>query len=173
MKGLTPDERAEWNQLLDDANAKGDTTSERGRAVVDMLDDAEQAQKTWVPYIRGKWLLSGATGEAKARLKVTSTTLVSLKTASSIRPMAVGTKTRTPSGAVADTQKLFIEMTWAEVEAHRDMLLRQLRELGFSAATDNKLLGLRDKYPATKGPAEACRKLGVTIEAFLGEAAVA
>lgn len=167
MKHLTIDERAEWNALMDAANAAGSSSGERGEEVVRLLADATQARRPWAEHVRGSLLLEAATKHAKRRFKVANTTLVSVGTAERLRSMAGGVKVKATNGRVVDQQKLFVDMTWNELESHVDMLKRQLRELGITVAADRKLLKLRDQYPSSSGPGDACRLAGISIEEVL------
>lgn len=167
MKHLNFDERAEWTSLLDDANKLNGSSRDRGREVVRLLNDAVQAQKLWAPIVQNAILAEGCTQKAKSRLKSVSSALVSIASVDHIRSLAGGIKVRQAGGGTADQQKLFVEMTWTEVDDHVQMLKRQLQELGITIATDEKLLDLRNQFPASTGPGDACQKLGRTIEEYL------
>lgn len=172
MRFLTTDETADWNAMLDDVNARpGLSTGERGDALVAMLHDAVQAHVGWAAMALDALAEAGAQSALKKRAKAISTTLVTFKDAAILRAGRVGVKSKRPSGQVFYEQKLFEEITWHELEERLVDLAKLAKGLGATIATDKKLLKLRKQYPASAGPGDACKQMGVTVEQYLGMAA--
>ena len=173
MKWMTPDERAEWHDTLDDANAHPGTTGERAEKLLSILAEKAMLGVGWIDETLKHLALHGAQRELKRRHKVASTVLVPFDTAVAIRSMRVGTRSNRSDGSSGFQQRLFEEMSWGEVREHAAMLQGQLRQLGMTISLDRRLLALEERYPDTVGPADACARLGVTVQQFLeqGEAA--
>ncbi|MBV1869254.1 MAG: hypothetical protein KUG69_15330 [Marinosulfonomonas sp.] len=168
MKNLTTDEHAEWVALLDTANArKADTQSARAYSVIDLLEDAEQAQRKWAPTALRELAADGARSALKKRTKERSRVFVPVGTSVAHRSMRVGVRSQQADGSDVHQQKLFEEMTWAELDDHVQMLEQQLRSLGVTLAVDRKLIKLRGRYPDSVGPRDACAELGLSVEEFL------
>lgn len=170
MTRLNGHERHEFNALLDDANALDAPTRARGVEVLRLLDDAIQAQQPWAQIVIDGWMLSGAMNAAKRRHKQTSVAKVKLTNAERVRPMVVGTKRVDPSGALVDQQELVLELPWAAVEDRVKSSARRVRDLGFTVATDRKVLALRARCPESSTPAEACRLLGIDFFEYMAAA---
>jgi hypothetical protein len=75
---------------------------------------------------------------------------------------------RKPDGRAekAVLQTLWTEMTWAEFEESVNMLLAQLNALGEHLTAARLILKLRDLYPDTKSPGEACERAGIDPHNF-------
>lgn len=172
MRFLTHDETDELNAMLDDVNARsGMSTGERGGALIALLHDAEQAHVGWASMALDELAEVGAQRLLKQRAKATSSTLVTFKDAATIRSMRVGIRSQRHNGAEFYEQKLFEDITWKELAEHIDSLRRQMKGLGITIATDKKLLKLKQQFPSSTGPGDACRRMGVTVEQYLGAAA--
>lgn len=172
MRRLNGHERHEFNALLDDANAIDGSTRARGVEVLRLLNDAVQAHQPWADAVMDGWLLSGAMTAAKRRHKQTSVAKVKLVRAERSRPMVVGTKSVDPrSGQLVDRQQLILDMSWDGIQARLSQSVRRVQDLNFTAATDRKILALRERCPESSTPAEACRMLGVDFYEYLAGAA--
>lgn len=168
MKFMSHEERDLWNALLDEVIALGlKSSADKGAAVIDRLQDAEQAHEPWGATTIMQLAEDQAKLAVKARQKQTSTTLVAFTQASAMRSMRVGVR----NSSDAYEQVLFEEMTWEQLNAHVQMLQQQMRQLGLTIGVDRKLLKLHEQVPASAGPGDACKVLGVTVEQYLGSAA--
>ena len=171
MTRLNGHERHEWNALLDDANKLDGSTRQRGEEVIRLLNDAVQAHQPWADTLINGWVLSGAMNAATARHKRTGVRSVALKRAKRSRSMVVGTTWTDPTtGVSADTQQSMLDMSWDALTERARASKRRVRDLGFTVATDAKVMALRAKCPKSATPREACRLLGIDFDNYMAAA---
>ena len=64
-------------------------------------------------------------------------------------------------------QALFEDFSWAELAEWLAMINSQIGAALINQEVGERLMGLRAKFPETYGPADACKRLGVTIAEYL------
>lgn len=167
MKFMSTEELAVWNALLDSTNSLPGSTGERGAALIEALAEHEQAHHRWAAMALDKLANDGAQKALTSRARSQSKIVVAFSTADAMRSSRIGVRQKDGSFQ----QKLFKEVTWAELQAHIDMVAGQLQSLGMTIAVDRKVMKLREKFPKSVGPADACKQLGVSVDEFIGAAA--
>lgn len=120
-----------------------------------VLDDA-QADGLWAAF--------------KAQMKAESRTLVSHDGQLVGKALRVGAKRRRDDGTEAWQQSLLHDMSWAQVEAWLDQTIRQVSALLVNQGIAERLLDLRDRFPESHGPADACAAIGTSLDAYLAAA---
>lgn len=68
-------------------------------------------------------------------------------------------------------QRLWYEMTWDELAEHFAMLIRQWNVAGHQIEALRDVFRLREQYPETQTPLEACEQAGIDPRAFAIERA--
>lgn len=168
---MSDDERAEFEALLretiGDPNNGGKFIGERAVALRDGLLDAEQAGRKWATMVLDDALIDGLSKLAKGWLKRLSVVLVAFDGTVVGKATRVGRKVKRNDGTEAWQQALIHDMTWAEVAAWIDNLAAQQRALGATRQMGYRILELQEAVPDSLGPADAARRLGTTVEAWI------
>lgn len=173
---LSPEEREEYDALLAEAgfddNKQVRETAEIGGRMRRLLEDAEQAGKSWARWIIEDDQESGHADrfkkwrKARERVRVydpRSGTLTS-------RPAAQSVKHRRSDGHEAHQLTLWREMDWTQLQEMLESSYQRIRSDRINAATAQKLLSLRERAPGTSGPLEACELLGLDFDSYLADA---
>jgi hypothetical protein len=172
-KYLSPEERAEFAAILDEARslpAPGDRIDHVQRCV----DDAEQARRPWASIAQREAAREGWAKALKARddelLKVA---VLSHDGEVLTKPRKVGTRKVDAATGEAHRQRSLLElMTWDELDAKLEHYVRSRRSYEELIAVVRRHLELRDLAPEASTPAQAADQLGVDLDAWLsGEAA--
>jgi len=167
---MTIDEKAEYHELMRKAwppdRADHDTAAcaERMR---DLLVAEDVAGKRWPAIILNRVALSGCQGVGKAWSKKHNRILVPVGGGVSAIARRRGVKRQTENGTSEDHQVLIQTMNWQELEGLIRTIISQVGALMVNQGALNRLLKLRDRHPATTGPADAAKVEGTTVEAVM------
>ncbi len=163
----SPEERAEYQALCEEAWAASDRQAQRINAYLAALHDAEQAQRFYAREVLAEAERRGAEALLKGWQKDRQRIAVAHDGRVLNRSRVVGTTRRDESGQTFATQTLFDLLTWDEIEAKVTEFSRQVRAYRDNIILAMRLLGLRDLAPESHTPDEAARSLGITVEDFL------
>jgi len=138
------------------------------------VDDAAvaRAERELVDYSESRaveraYVVQGIRRDMNKISKSEAMTLVNHNGTGVVKSIRLGTRRRRTDGSQEAQQVLIHEMTWDELQNWLVMIRAQVSALLVNDAMAEKLLSLRDQYPDTVGPAEACEQAGTSIEAFL------
>jgi hypothetical protein len=171
ISALTPDDREWINDLIDGEIVASRTVevTEVTRAVVaDLREMAEagddQAERCLTALsedgLRGRVAVRLKDDRANVRISHTGS-VVSLPTRLGVLAVDVhGNRERHYQ------QPLWWELTWDRFMGLIDSLERQLARLGMEVAALREIAALRDKYPDTATPLEACERDGKDPRSF-------
>lgn len=159
-------EQQEWDELL--SKVPLDTpTRDAANMLGELLSDAVQAQRPWARQRLNEALHAGLTKSwrshvQKQRPKV-RTKQGDVKGVGGIRRMCDGQETY--------VQVPLDAMSFEELVRYRAMHITNLQTLSANAKVVEALLGLADKAPAARTPAEACELLGLDVADVMAGAA--
>lgn len=167
-RSMSPEERAEYQTLL--AEVLGDSHEVDADMVGryrELLIDASNAQRAWADFVLDAAQLDGLRNDLKRKVKRESIALVDYHG----KPVGVATRVGVPkrasSGKSRYVQTLFSAVSWDELAEWLDMINGQIQTLLINRHVAQRLIGLREQFPDTLGPGEACGRLGTTVEQFL------
>lgn len=168
MDMLSPEERNEWDTLLGDALNGSRTVDDAAVTRAEsMLADAQQAHQPWASVIVRSLILRGLRAALNAKSKSESVALVSYNGTHVAKTTRLGTKRRRHDGSLESQQVLLHEMSWDELGAWLNMIKSQISSLLVNESMAQRLMPLRDRFPDTFGPREACDLLGMTVDEYL------
>lgn len=149
----------------------GKPTGERVTHLLELLDDALNAQRRWAYELRRTLMYRGATATIRNEIKSRASVGVSYNGRIVTKPRMVGGSTITEAGERVSALKLWDELTFDEIRSRiiEDRKVRAAYDVNI--AIGSKLLGLETLVPGARTPGEACERLGTTIDAYLGEEA--
>jgi hypothetical protein len=167
------DDRIEYEQLVDEALME-EVVSDRREVFLAGLDDAVQAQRIWAQDIQATIRNDGADkilrkeqDRRRPRVAVSHGGEV-LGTA----PREFGRKNRDGGGKVVHTRGLFDFEPWDALRQKRAEFAQMEHAAAVDKLTVDKLLSLERMAPGSANPAEACERIGVSVEEFLRDEAV-
>lgn len=172
-RSWSDDDQHEFDELLDAALAE-DAVAGRRDVFLAGLDDAVQAQRYWALDTLREIREGGADRilkrERSARLPRVPVSGDDGTVIGSV-PREFGVKRRDAAGQEVHQRTLFDLMTWEELRRKQGELRAQADAYELDADAVGRLLSLETQAPGTATPAEACAKLGTTVEAWLAEGA--
>lgn len=168
----SPDDRDEYDALVDEVLVATDDSTDRAALFLRKLRDAEQAQRFWASDVLREIEHDGSrkriVDEAKRRVPRVAVSYEGVSLGTVHR--TIGTRTRTDIGKTAYVQTLFDYPTF---DALREKRLQHQADIAGhrrDIAALDRLLELEGRAPGTT-PAEVCRALGITVEEWLAGAA--
>ncbi len=171
---LNSEERAEFDEALHDALApSGDVNPRSVARFLRILHDAEQAHRPWVEpimqYARDVGLNTILREELKTVAVTESVGLFAYDGRLIATPLRRGRRRLQVAGKVRQEweQALFEDFSWVEVLDWLQMINTQIGALLINRAVGERILGLREMFPDTYGPGEACKLLGTTLADYL------
>lgn len=169
---LSPEDREQWNALLDASLNGSRRVDERAvdRAEV-QLAGAEDAQRPWARVVTRRFIRSGLRKLLSERAKAEAVVLMDYNGKPVETTMRVGVRRRTDEGKRESTLPLLSEISWPQLDEWLTMIETQLSAALVNRTKARRLLALREQFPDTAGPADACQRLGCTVEEFLERAA--
>lgn len=169
---LDPDDKTELHAIVLEAFGNGGSSAEKGARYERMLLDAEQARRPWAARILDEARRQGLIKDGRTRFQRLTEVPVSYDGEVLSMPRALGRKVRNSSGEVVHELRLIEFHTWSDVVEKVRSLDAAIRGYAATLAGLSRLLDMREAYPDSLGPADACRRAGTTIEAVIsGEAA--
>lgn len=129
-----------------------------------LLLDAVQAQRPWAGAVIDAALIDGLAKRVKAHQRKRSRLIT--KRLGQVVTISTRVGTRRNGEWV---QAHLDAMDWEEVDVWASMTVRNIQGLEPAKAVAEKLGRLREAYPASTGPADAAKRAGTTVEAFLAE----
>lgn len=166
-KYLSPEDREARDNALDAALAGGRVDDEAIDRAETLITDAEQARLSWARITVRSLVRSGLRRLLNQRSKAESVVLMPYQGGAATTTMRVGVRRRSDDGRLASQLLLFSEMSWTEVEAFLAMIETHIAAGMVNRAKAGRLLELREQFPDTFGPAEACARLGTTVGEYL------
>jgi hypothetical protein len=165
---LSPEERVELDSLLSSAlngsrNADPAAVDRAEAALV----SAEQSGREWPSIVMRQAMRAQLQVELKSIAKDESMAMVDYQGRLIAKTLRRGVKRRNSDGSMSWQQALINEMSWPEFVNWIDMNAAQIEGLRVNQAMADQLLPLREKFPDSVGPGDACSRLGVSIEDYL------
>ena len=165
---LSSDEREEWAKLLSDALNGSRTVDDAAMQRAERyLADAEQAHRPWVRIVVRSFIIAGLRNALTRLAKRESVVLMAYNGQPVATTTRIGTKQRRPDGRVEHQISALSVVTWAQLEEWLDMIEQQLAAGLVNQEKGRRLLALRERFPDSIGPGEACGRLGLTIAEYL------
>lgn len=161
-------EREEWRDLLADVCAATKNSGERKRLYASGLRDALQAQRPWAQDVDDDARMTGYGTQITTFSQAPSRALVSYKGELLNKPLSLGTRQRDERGAVMHQQELIEVWSWDLVEQKIQDYSKRIAAYKADMYLMLRLLDLRDKFPDSANPKDACSRIGKTVEEFLG-----
>jgi hypothetical protein len=167
-KYLSPEERAEYAQAIDDAL---NGSQQADVAAIDRLEDymaqADRAGRQWPGLIYRQLIREGLRGVLKSRAKARSRILVDFRGQLVGKDARRGVLVTGADGREVWQQKLFDQMTWDEFDQWERRNDEQITALEINRVMAQKIRALQMLVPDSSGPADACARLGTTLEDVL------
>jgi hypothetical protein len=167
----SPEEKDEYEALCREAWDSSDSTKDRTEEFLKLLQDAAQARRIFARDILREIEMAGAAALLKRWNKQTSRVAVAYDGRILSKPRTVGTTRADELGKRYAVQTLFDLMTFDEIERKVREYQKQVSSYKENIHLAETLLALRRKAPGAQTPAEACARLGTTVEAYLAEEA--
>lgn len=168
--GWSPEERAEYEELLAEIVQATKDSRERIDLLEHRLLDAVQAHRPWANEVDRACLRQGLGQEIRRFEDRRNTALVSHDGRLLSVPATQSRRVSTPDGEVY--QRELIEVwTWAEIEVKRVEAIRTRRTYDAHIRHYDLLLALHVRCPESTSPADAATRLGLDLEQYLGTAA--
>lgn len=171
MKWMTDEECQEWEAMLAEAHGDASNGGKATKAMASILRrlllDAEQAGRRWAASVLDDATVDGLHAMLKKSLKSKSVVPVSYDGRVIGKPMRVGVRRKRADGTKQWQQALIHDLTWDELAEHLRMINEMIGGLLVNQAVARRLFTLREQFPQTAGPAEACSQLGMTVDEFL------
>jgi hypothetical protein len=168
---MSPEERVEYDALMTEAgydeNGQARPSVEIGDRIHAMLTDAAQAHRTWASWVLDTDARKGHLARWKRWHKARNTVLVSHDGKLLSRAGAMGIRRQTIAGSGYHQQVLFHAMSWDEVRQVVEVARQRIKSEQITVGMALRLLDLHLRAPESKGPGDACAKLGLDIEAYL------
>lgn len=167
-KYLSPEERDEYAQILDDAlNGSRQADMPAIDRMEQMLAQADRAGRAWPTLLYRYWQREGMRNALKAHAKAQSRALVAHDGRLISKDTRRGVLRETEDGRQAWQQVLFVDMTWDEFEQYRQRNADDIAALQINEVMAKKIAALYDLVPDSFGPGDACARLGTTLEDVL------
>lgn len=163
----SPEEKDEYEALCREAWESSESTKARTDEFLRLLHDAEQARRLFAIDTLRDIEAIGAASLLKRWNKSSNRVAVAYDGRVLSKPRTVGTTRADDSGNRYAVQALFDYMSFDEIEAKVSEYLRQVSAYRENIYLGTRLLELRDQAPGALTPAEACARLGTTVEAYL------
>jgi hypothetical protein len=163
----SPEEREEFEALCEEAWTSSDSTRARTEEFLRLLHDAEQGRRLFAKDTLREAEGIGAASILKRWNKRTNRVAVSYDGKVLSKPRTIGTTRADAAGNRYAVQTLFDYMTFEEIETKVREYLRQVSAYRENIYIGTRLLELRDMAPDARTPAEACKQIGTTVDAFL------
>ena len=159
------EERAEYDELLDEVCAKNDTTGTRAAALIDGLDDAVQAHRPWALPVLKDLAYVGAQRAVKRHARRRAPSAITKSGRDKV--VMAGRKVTTETGGSAYQQEQLTLFTREDLQAMATRAGQQIKAERDNIEWAKALLALMDKHPSAATVADALRAEGTTIEAWL------
>lgn len=142
--------------------------AERNEKYVELLLDAVQAHRKWAREVLDTLCLSGGGSDLKNWRKRTAQVMVAHDGRLLSKPRVIGIRRTDAGGHAYSEQTLFDLFTWDEIDTKRKAYLKQIGAYDTNIALLDRLAQLRELAPGASTPAEACRRIGTTLDEWLG-----
>lgn len=162
----SPEEREDYEALLDSIVSQHSTTHSRGVAFVDALHSALSQKLMWARDVQREAELQFGENECKDYVK-RNRVAVTYQGKVINKPRAIGVQRVQSSGKAAFEQALFDFFTWDELEAKAAEYLKAIAANKQNLHVVVRLLELREAVPGAINPVQACSTLGTTVEEWL------
>jgi hypothetical protein len=163
---LSPEERAERDAALDAALGGGKVDDNAVTRAETTLYHAESTGRYWARYVSRTLIRSGLRRLLNERAKAESVVLMPYAGNSVTTTTRLGIRRRTVDGVRSHQLALIQDMTWTELEDWLTMVEMQIAAGMVNRAKATRLLTLREQFPDTIGPGDACQRLGCTVDQF-------
>lgn len=167
VKTWSPEERAEYDELLDDVCESSNVTRDRVARFLAGVDSAKQAHRWWATDVLNEIRARGAASLINAFNKARQRVFVAHDGRVLERSGVVGIKRHTPNGDVYVVQALIYTATREELLRKRSEYLSQIKAYDGNVEIVDKLLALLDLAGDCATPEDAAKKLGITVDGWL------
>lgn len=171
IRNFGTDERAEYDTLVNEV-LNGDRCVDQGKVTRFRhgLEDAIQSQRPWAQDVMVNATEYGLRKLLKDRAKAEAVTLIDYRGHLIAKTTRIGRKRRTSTGESVYQQTLMDDFSWDELEEWLRTITSQITSLLINKDMADRLLALRQQFPETATPREACAQLGVSVNEFLATA---
>jgi hypothetical protein len=157
----------DWDEVLSESlngtRVVNDAAIDRAESALAEFDLARIVERI---YIR-----NGIRNDLKRITKNENRVLVNYNGTGHSKAAMLGTRRRQDDGTIVYQTEAIHVMSWAQLEEWRQQRSSQVDTERINVHMANTLLSLRDQFPDSLGPADACELLGVTVEEFLAASA--
>ncbi|ASU81539.1 hypothetical protein CDO52_00910 [Nocardiopsis gilva YIM 90087] len=169
---LSAEEREEYDALLHDAgydeHGQRRPSAEIGERMHELLTDAIRAGRNWARYVVVDDARSGHLKRFKRWDKSRHVVEINHEQVLVPRAAVMGVKRKNAeTGAVYHQQALFAEMAWDELVDVMEAAQSRIAAAQITVGTCAKLLALKVRCPDSTGPADACTRLRLDMDAYL------
>lgn len=168
LKGLPPEDRDEWEELVE-AALNGSRRADQAavdRAAKALLR-AEGQGRNWPAILKERMVRDALRSALLSRAKAQAMVLVDYHGRPVAKTSRRGVLTRLPDGTREYQQEIWEHMTWDQFSAWSEMNESQISGLLVNRAAASKLAALRALAPQSTGPGDAARLLGTSLEVVL------
>ncbi len=165
---LTNDESQEIDDLLSEA-LNGSRTADDASAqrFLGQVAKADRAGRDWPDKLRELALWEWARDRQKDIAKRESVVMIDHNGRKVGKATRVGKRVKRVDGTKSFQQSLISDMSWTELFDWGSLIAAQMEGLRPNLTIVQRLRSLYEQMPDTAGPAEACKRLGVTVEDYL------
>lgn len=163
----SPEERAAYDRICAEAWDVDESTAERTEAFLSLINDARQAHQFFAGDVLDEALRRGAASLLKSWHKARRRVPVSFEGEVLSKPRVIGTTVVSDDGSVIHAQTLFDLWTWEQLEAKAREYAQNIKAFRANLHIVVRLLELRERAPEATNPAQACERLGTTVEQWL------
>jgi hypothetical protein len=162
------DERTEYELLVSESLRVAGVIPRRDIFLAG-LDDAEQAHRIWARDVIQDMRSNGADRILKNEQNARTRRVAVAHNGQVLGKVhrEVGARKRDDEGAVENQRLLFDFMSWEQLREKLPWYAQQIGAFERDAMAVVRLLELEDRVPDAANPAEACERLGITVEQWL------
>lgn len=135
------------------------------------LADAEQAHREWARHVVRSMIREGLRRRLTTLTKAEGVVLMAHDGKPVATTTRIGVKRRRSDGSTEHQIEALSVVTWPQLEEYLAMIEAQIAAGLVNREKANRLLSLRARFPESTGPADACSRLGMTVEDFLEDRA--
>lgn len=165
----SPEDNAEFDALMQAVVSEATGTGDRVEAMACKIADARQAHRYWAGDIEREALRTGYAAQIKDWLK-RNRVLFAWHGQMLSKPRVIGRRATSSEGTTSFEQALVEAFTFDDLRIKKREYLEQVRAYTENIALIDRLLALADLVPGATTPVQACERLGVTVESWLGTA---
>lgn len=162
----SPEEREEFEALLDEVVSSSRDTTERLNLADRLLNDAVQAHRPWAAEVQASCRREGLAREIKRHQDRQRVSVAYDGRILSV-PAVQARRVVATDGAVSYQRELIELWTWDQLIEKRTEAIRAKATYSDKVAHYDRLLALRVLAPESKSPDDAAQQLGIDLDYWL------